>query len=140
VLAYHGGSTLSELVWLDRSGRQIGTMGTSGSYADVRISPNGREVAVVAADARSGSSDIWIFDRESGIPTRFTSESGGAAVVGRWIAALLPAGRLFRNPGAGFGEPYYDLSSDGQTFNRLIHDAALEPITVVLNWPALIKK
>ena len=55
---------------------------------------------------------------------------------------LFSAGRLFRNPGAGFGEPYYDLSSDGQTFliNRLVHDAAIEPITVVLNWPALLTK
>jgi eukaryotic-like serine/threonine-protein kinase len=307
VLAYHGGSTLSELVWLDRSGRQIGKMGPSGSYADVRISRSGREVAVVAADPRSGSSDIWIFDRESGIPTRFTSESGGASrpvwsadgtllfyrVAGtngppdiyqkrsdgrgaqevrlaldgiqqpmdaspdgqyliyndtnrvtirdiwllplapsasprpylrttaveqdarispdnRWLAfmssetgkaeifvapidnpdarkrvsadgglaprwrqdgrelvyidltdtvmaldftagpamnpgrphPLFSAGRLFRNPGGGFGEPYYDISSDGRTFlvNRLIHDAALEPITVVLNWPALLQK
>ena len=307
VLAYHGGPSLSELVWLDRTGRQIGTMGTSGSYNDVRISPNGREVAVVVVDSRSGSSDISIFDRESGIPTRFTSDPGGAsrpvwstggdvlfyrmagangppdiyqkradgrgrhevrlALDGiqqpmdassdgrylvyndanratirdiwllplnppgaprpylattaveqdarvspdsRWVAfvssesgkaevyvapiddpnarrrvstdgglaprwgpggrelvyldlndtlmamtfagepaiktgrlrPLFAAGRLFRNPGGGFGEPYYDLAPDGQSFlvNRLVHDAAVEPINVVLNWPSLIGK
>jgi hypothetical protein len=45
---------------------------------------------------------------------------------------LFSPGRLARGPGGGFGEPYYDLSPDGQTFlvNRLVHDPALEPITV----------
>ena len=53
---------------------------------------------------------------------------------------LFSAGRLFRNPGGGFGEPYYDLAPDGQSFlvNRLVHDAAVEPINVVLNWPSLL--
>ena len=78
VLAYHGGPTVSELVWVDRSGRQVGTLGNRGSYHDVRISRNGREVAVVVVDPRTGSSDISIFDRDSGIPTRFTSNAGGA--------------------------------------------------------------
>ena len=50
MLAYHGGPTLSELVWIDRTGRQIGTLGATGSYNDVRISRNGREVAVVMVD------------------------------------------------------------------------------------------
>jgi hypothetical protein len=78
LLAYHGGPTLSELLWVDRTGRQVGTLGARGSYHDVRISRNGREVAVVAVDPRTGSSDISIFDRDSGIPTRFTSSAGGA--------------------------------------------------------------
>ncbi len=307
VLAYHGGPTLSELVWVDRSGRQVGTLGARGSYHDVRISRNGREVAVVVVDPRTGSSDISIFNRDSGIPTRFTSNAGGATrpvwsagddlvfyrVAGangppdiyqkradgrgrqeirlaldgiqqpmdasadgrylvyndanratirdiwllplapagpprpflattaveqdarvspdsRWVAfvssesgkaevfvapiddpdarrrvsidgglaprwgpdggelvyvdlndtfmalafsggpaiktgrprPLFSAGRLFRNPGAGYGEPYYDLAPDGQSFlvNRVVHDAAVEPISVVLNWPSLIGK
>jgi eukaryotic-like serine/threonine-protein kinase len=307
VVAYHGGPSLSELVWLDRTGRRIGTMGASGSYAEVRISRDGRSVAAVVVDSRTGSSNIWIFERESGRSTRFTSEPDGAtrpvwsadgemlfyrstgangppdiyqqrvdgrgsheirlALDGvqqpddaspdgryliysdanrgtirdlwvlplspavparpylrtpaveydarvspdsRWIAfvssesgkaevyvapadnpgakrrvsidgglaprwrqdgrelvyvdltdtfmaveflggpvmragqtrPLFSAGRLFRGPGGGFGEPYYDLAPDGQTFlvNRLLHDSALEPITVVLNWPALLKQ
>ncbi len=305
VLAYHGGPTVSELVWFDRSGRQIGAMGPRASYEDVRISSSGRAVAVAVIDPRTGMADISIFDRETGIPTRFTSDPGGAtrpvwsadgnllffrlagaqgppdiyqkrsdgrgghelrlaldgvqqpmdasqdgrylvysdanratirdiwllpltpqgvprpylrtpsveqdariAPNSRWVAfmssetgkaevyvapiddpgarrrvsadggvgprwrqdgrqliyvdlndtlmavdlvdgpdlkagrpqPLFAAGRLSRNPGAGFGEPYYDLAPDGQSFlvNRIVHDAAGEPITVVLDWPSVL--
>jgi Tol biopolymer transport system component len=281
-------------------------MGARGSYGEVRISRDGHEVAVVASDSRSGSSDIWIFNRDSGIPTKFTSEPGGAARPvwsadsevlvyrlagaggppdiyqqradgrggrevrlamdgiqqpmdaspdgryliyndgnragirdiwllplsppapprpylrtpaieqdarvspdGRWLAfvssesgkaevyvaplddpnarkrvsadgglaprwgrdgrelvyvdltdtlmavdfsapamrpgrphSLFSPGRLVRNPGAGYGEPFYDLAPDGQSFlvNRVVHDPAVEPITIVLNWPSLLKE
>ena len=306
VVAYHGGPSLSELVWLDRTGRRTGTIGASGSYADVRISRDGRNVAVTVADSRTGSSDIWVFEHESGRSTRFTSESNAArrpvwaadgemlfyradstagppdiyqkrldgrggnevrlALDGvqqpddasangrylvyndanratirdlwvlplspaapprpylrtpavewdarvspdsRWIAfvssesgraevyvapaedagakrrvsadgglaprwrqdgrelvyvdltdtfmavefastpvmrhqprPLFSAGRLYRAAGGGFGEPFWDLAADGESFlvNRLVHDPALEPITVVLNWPSLLDR
>ena len=65
VLAYHGGPSVSELVWLDRTGRQVGTLGTRGSYHDVRISPNGREVAVVVVDPRTRI--VGHFDLRPGI-------------------------------------------------------------------------
>lgn len=36
----------------------------------------------------------------------------------------------------------YDVSADGQRFlvNTLVQDAAATPITLVVNWPALLKK
>ena len=68
--------------------------------------------------------------------------SGGPPIKTGQPRPLFSAGRLFRNPGAGYGEPYYDLAPDGQSFlvNRVVHDAAVEPISVVLNWPSLIGK
>jgi eukaryotic-like serine/threonine-protein kinase len=38
--------------------------------------------------------------------------------------------------------PPYDVSADGQRFlvNTLAQDAAATPITLVVNWPALLKK
>jgi len=74
VLAYHGGKTVSELVWFDRTGKQLGTIGARASFTNVRLSPDGRKIAVAAIDARSGSSDVWIYDRESEIPIRFTAD------------------------------------------------------------------
>ena len=111
VLAYHGGPSLSELVWLDRTGRRIGTMGNSGSYNDVRISPNGREVAVVVVDSRSGSSDISIFDRESGIPTRFTSDPGGAS---RPVWSTGGDVLFYRMAGANGPPDIYQKRADGR--------------------------
>ena len=68
--------------------------------------------------------------------------SGGPAINTVPPRPLFPAGRLFRNPGAGYGEPYYDLAPDGQSVlvNRVVHDAAVEPISVVLDWPSVIGK
>ena len=65
--------------------------------------------------------------------------AGGRAMKPGPPRPLFSAGRLVRNPGGGYGEPYYDLAPDG-TFlvNRLVHDAAVEPIRVILNWPSLL--
>jgi serine/threonine protein kinase len=38
-------SSLSELVWIDRSGKRLNTVGQSGSYYDVSISPDESKVA-----------------------------------------------------------------------------------------------
>jgi hypothetical protein len=56
--------------------------------------------------------------------------------------ALFSIGPLVRNPGGGFGEPYYDLAPDGQSFliNRMVHDSSVEPITVVLGWASSLRK
>jgi Tol biopolymer transport system component len=297
---------VSELLWVDRSGREVGSLGSRASHQDIRISRDGRRVAVATVEPKTGAADIWIYDRKSGIPTRFTSEpvegarpvwshddlllffrstgpdgppddfqkrsdgrgekdltlalagvqqpmdvtpdgrqlvySDGNRVTsrdiwilplakpaapvpylrtsavehdarvspdGRWLAfvssetghaevyvapiddpgarrrlssqggvgprwgrnsreviyvdmsdtfmsvelaagpdirpsvprPLFSAGRLARNPGGGFGEPYYDLSPDGQTLlvNRVVEDPTVAPITVFLNWPAAIR-
>jgi hypothetical protein len=66
----------------------------------------------------------------------------GAVMSTGQARPLFSAGRLVRGPGGGFGEPYYDFAPDGQSFlvNRVVHDPAIEPITVVLNWPSLLTR
>jgi Tol biopolymer transport system component len=74
VLAYlpatRGASTLE---WFDRSGRSLGRVGPEGRYGDLRVSPNGRTVAVEIADDRYGTRDIWIVDTATQALTRLTS-------------------------------------------------------------------
>ena len=72
-LASREGASQSELVWFDRTGRQIGKVGARADFGSLRLSPDGRKILVGAVDRRSGSSDLWIYDRESGIPNPFTS-------------------------------------------------------------------
>ena len=74
LLAYRGSSTVSNLLWFDRAGRKIGSLGTPGPFRDLRLSPDEKRLAVDLFDARLGSVDIWIYDLETGIPTRFASE------------------------------------------------------------------
>ncbi len=61
-----------ELVWYDREGRRLGTLGTPADYADVQLSPDGRRVLVSVAPVGSEARDIWMFDVGRGLRTRFT--------------------------------------------------------------------
>jgi Tol biopolymer transport system component len=74
VLVYQvgSGSDTNELVWTDRTGQRIGTLGDPAAFGDLRISPDGLQVAVEIADARTGAKDLWICDAADGTRTRFT--------------------------------------------------------------------
>ena len=77
VLAYRNsieGAT-SQLVWVDRKGTQLGTIGSPANYRNPRLSPDGARVAVEVVD-RTGNRDISILDVARGGPTRFTFDSG----------------------------------------------------------------
>jgi Tol biopolymer transport system component/predicted Ser/Thr protein kinase len=63
------------LVWVDRQGRELGTLGGIGGYSDVRISPDGRKVAVTLRDPSHGQNqDVWVLDASRGTSTRISSE------------------------------------------------------------------
>jgi serine/threonine protein kinase len=61
-----------QLAWFDRLGRKTGSIGNLGLYDGVRISPDGRQVAVTEIDPKVRASDIWIYDLTRAIRTRFT--------------------------------------------------------------------
>jgi Tol biopolymer transport system component len=69
----------ARLVWKDRHGKTVGTLGeVTGFVAEPALSPDGKHLAISLlnnADADVASS-IWVFDTESGIPTRFTFSTG----------------------------------------------------------------
>jgi eukaryotic-like serine/threonine-protein kinase len=74
-VAYLSWSQSWKLVWVDRKGRELGTLGDIGRYADVRISPDGRKVAVALCDPSRGQNlDIWVLDALRGTASRITSE------------------------------------------------------------------
>ena len=63
------------LVWVDRKGRELGTLSEIGGYEDVRISPDGRKVAVSLRDPSHGQNlDVWVLDGSRGTASRITSE------------------------------------------------------------------
>jgi Tol biopolymer transport system component/predicted Ser/Thr protein kinase len=63
------------LVWVDRKGHELGTVGEIGGYEDVRISPDGGKVAVALRDASHGQNlDVWILDASHGTGSRVTAE------------------------------------------------------------------
>jgi Tol biopolymer transport system component/predicted Ser/Thr protein kinase len=101
----------SRLTWFDRQGKQLGFVGESGDYEDPAISPDGRSMAVVMAEAQSQNAFIWMFDLVRGTRTRFSQVPGndGPAVWspdGSRLAFGSARGgptRLFLRPVGGSG-------------------------------------
>jgi Tol biopolymer transport system component len=75
VLAYRTGESASRLLWVDRNGREISTIGDPADYSDTMLSPAGDRLAFVVADPRVGRYDIWLRDLARGVSSRFTFDS-----------------------------------------------------------------
>ncbi len=74
VLAYQGHSDLAEMVWFDRLGQELGTIGPQGDYLTMRISPEGQRVLYARQDPRIQMFQLWMWDIARGVETRQTSE------------------------------------------------------------------
>ncbi len=66
------GAVKSQLKWFDRSGRPAGTVGPPGSFGNLRLSPDGRRVAVDQAEPDGRRIGIWIHELTNDAATRFT--------------------------------------------------------------------
>src|SRR5262249_21841327 len=63
----------SELVWLDRTGAEVGRVQPAGGW-DPRLSPDGRRLAVTTDEDRDGRDFIRVVDLDRDVSTRVTSE------------------------------------------------------------------
>ena len=133
VLAYASSSDRSRLAWIDRSGRELGSVGAPADNNRVRISPDGRRVLFDRRQPGVGSLDLWAVDLGHQTETRLTSDPG-TEVAGAWLpdesAVIFSAPRggsphLFRRDlGTGVEEELLpagsfqfveDVSPDGRT-------------------------
>jgi eukaryotic-like serine/threonine-protein kinase len=71
------GAANSQLTWFDRSGKPAGAAGAPGSYGNVRLSPDGRGVAVDRTNPDGRNVDIWIFEPDRVATTRMTFDPSG---------------------------------------------------------------
>jgi Tol biopolymer transport system component len=130
-VAYVSWALRRRLEWVDRKGREIGTLGGIAGYVDLRISPDGRRVAVaIRGPAHGGNGDIWVLDAVRGTPERITSEPTDefnpawfpdgerlAYVSDRWGAY-----NLFERPAAGGPEKLLIRSDRDKTFPSILPD------------------
>ncbi len=74
VLVFQQGEehTLSEMLWLDRSGAIVGRVGDVASYYSIALSPDGSKVAAPVSNPTIGTHDIWITDVERDLRSRVT--------------------------------------------------------------------
>ena len=61
----------SRLLWLDRSGKQVGAVGEAGYIGNPALSPDGTRVAVDVTDPNRDTAEIWIYDTASGVGQKF---------------------------------------------------------------------
>jgi len=72
VLTYVQSGNLRQLVWFDRRGRKLDTVGTPEAWGSFALSPDEKRIAVTNYDPKTGAPDIWLLDVARGIPSRFT--------------------------------------------------------------------
>ena len=133
-LLYRGGRvTAEELVWLDRTGRELQVATEEGRYDSPDLSPDGRSLVMSLATTGQGSlGNVWVRDLVRGVQTRLSFEGGaewdatwsadgthvaytaddGKYVMRRRVGGSGPPDTLYRSPTQTFG---LDWSPDGRT-------------------------
>ena len=74
VYARGGVRPTSQLTWLDRSGKQTGTVGEPGDYFNIALSPDEKRVAVTLLTGTPENRDIWLIDSARSVGSRLTSD------------------------------------------------------------------
>jgi Tol biopolymer transport system component len=67
---------LSQPLWFDRKGNELGAVGKPGVYGNVSLAPNGKTVAVNKTDMESLNTDVWIYELQRDSPKRLTFSPG----------------------------------------------------------------
>ncbi|HEY3973822.1 MAG TPA: protein kinase [Candidatus Sulfotelmatobacter sp.] len=107
-----GGTGDEQLVWVDRNGKQIGTVaGKMANVTAAKLSPQGDRIAL-EIDNGIGAHDIWVLDVVRGVQTRLTfgpiqNSNPVWSPDGKWIAySSIEKNndtKLYRKPSDGSG-------------------------------------
>jgi Tol biopolymer transport system component len=62
----------ARLVWIDREGKELSQLGDRANYDQPRLSPDEKTVAVEVVAPQTAAVDLWMFEVERGIRSRFT--------------------------------------------------------------------
>jgi eukaryotic-like serine/threonine-protein kinase len=72
-VSYEGGRSPTvgqQLIWFDRAGRKLGTVGPLGNYSNPALSPDATKLAVDVRDPEVKTRDIWVFDLKRATASR----------------------------------------------------------------------
>jgi eukaryotic-like serine/threonine-protein kinase len=142
----------TQLTWIDRAGKRLGTVGDTAGYSGPSFSPNEDRVVVAIADPRTKLRDLWIMQPLLGTSSRLTFDPGDDLNArwmpdGRWIiftSAQKGPRNIYRKraDGAGEVEPVLiseealnveDISADGRFLLFNFASTKTEPRLAVLS-------
>jgi hypothetical protein len=68
-------SGVSQVLWFDRKGQQIGIALNPGIYGNVMLAPNGKVLASDTTDPASQNTNVWTYDLENRTEKRLTFDA-----------------------------------------------------------------
>ena len=128
-LAYYSsyssrGIQTTELVWLDRTGKKLGSVAGPAECWTFDLSHDERQAVLECLDPKNRQADLWLTDLVHGTSSRFTSDpmweccpvwsSDGGYII--FTANGQGEGELYKKPVGGMGEEELLLKSDGFNF------------------------
>jgi Tol biopolymer transport system component len=77
LLAYQigGGDLTTQLAWYNRDGARLKAVGEPAFHSGPELSPDQSRAAVTIGDSETGAGDIWIYDLDRGVRSRFTFDA-----------------------------------------------------------------
>ena len=113
------GVALSQPVWFDRRGNEVGVAAKPDVYGNVSIAPNGRSVAVDITDMSGLNTDVWTYDLQRESAKRLTFDPA-FDVVPMWSP---DSSRLAFASNRQLSVDLYMKNSDGaQEEKAILHD------------------
>lgn len=111
------GSAGVQLLWYDRSGKQVGAISQPSIYNDLRLSPDGKRIAISQLDSKNKNWDIWLYEIGRSVWTRFTFDPA----IERW-PIWSPDGNtiVFHSARKGRGDLYQRAASGAGTDELLL--------------------
>ena len=119
----------SHLVWFDRGGRRLGTLGPTGHYRNPALSPDEKHVAVAGLDVKTGSWDIWLMEVGRGGVSRLTTDP---AIEDMPVWSRDGSRIAFKSDRSGRVMSFYEKPSNGsgeekmvfrgESYNTTLHD------------------
>jgi eukaryotic-like serine/threonine-protein kinase len=136
LLVYSASSQIAnrELVWMDRSGKRSGTLGTTGQISTAALSPDDSKISYTLGN-QNQSMDLWLMDVARGVPSRLTfrpglsrdgvwSPNAGRIAFTSQSDPSTPGFRLYQKPTSGAGSE--ELLTGGEVHNATLDDWSMD--------------